>query len=179
MSKPICYVMVGLPASGKSTRVSDITRMDPDVFVYSTDNILERIAEQLGKTYDEVFEKHIKSAQTEADIWLADAMKHKLDIIWDQTNLTVKKRRSIIDRMVRAGYAVDCECFVKPETVEDVSEWNRRIHSREGKTIPEHIITNMVKTYVVPSVDEGFESVTYWNIYSELTGIDYGVIHNE
>lgn len=178
MSTPICTVMVGLPASGKSTRVSDMTRMDLDVFVYSTDNILERIAEQLGKTYNEVFEKHIKSAQQEADIWLANAMKHKLNIIWDQTNLSVKKRRSIVERMQRAGYAVDCECFVKPETVEDVSEWNRRLHSRTGKTIPEHIITNMVKTYVVPTVDEGFERVTYWNIYGELTGIDYDVFDN-
>lgn len=179
MSKPVCTVMVGLPASGKSTRVSDMIKVDPDVFVYSTDNILERTAEQLGKTYNDVFEKHIKSAQTEADIWLAEATKNKTDIIWDQTNLTVKKRCSIIDRMRRAGYAVDCECFVAPESVEDVAEWNRRLHNRPGKTIPEHIIANMVKTYVMPTVDEGFERINYWNIHSDIRGIDYGVINNE
>jgi predicted kinase len=172
--------MVGLPASGKSTRVSDMTTMDRDAFVYSTDNILERIAEQLGKTYNEVFEKHIKSAQTEADIWLAEAMKHGLNIIWDQTNLTVKKRRSIIDRMRRAGYAVECECFEKPETVKDIAEWNHRLHNRTGKTIPDHILANMARTFVLPTTAEGFDRVAYWNIYGELQGIDYnGLNKNE
>lgn len=179
MSSPVCKVMVGIPASGKSTRVSDIAIMDPDVFVYSTDNIIERIAEQLGKTYNEVFEKHIEGAQREADIWLAEAIKNRMNIVWDQTNLSVKKRRSIIQRMQKAGYAVDCECFVKPETVEDVAEWNRRLMGRPGKTIPAHIVKNMMNTYVVPTVEEGFECVNYWNIYGDIIGIDYRVMQNE
>lgn len=179
MSSPVCKVMVGLPAAGKSTRVRDIGIMDLDVFVYSTDNIIERIAEQLGKTYNEVFEKHINSAQREADIWLAEAIKNRMDIVWDQTNLSVKKRRSIIQRMQKAGYAVDCECFVKPETVEDIAEWNRRLKGRLGKTIPEHIVKNMMNTYVIPSVEEGFECVNYWTIYGNLIGVDYGEMQNE
>jgi len=183
MSKPICTVMVGLPASGKSTLVTSkeqlYEKIDLPLFVYSTDNILERTANQLGKTYNDVFEKHIKSAQTEADIGLAEAIKNGVDIVWDQTNLTVKKRRSIIDRMRRAGYAVDCECFAAPKLVDDVAEWNQRLHNRPGKTIPEHIIANMVKTYVVPTVDEGFECINYYNIYGDILGIDYGVINNE
>jgi predicted kinase len=146
---------------------------DPDLFVYSTDNILERIAEQLGKTYDEVFEKHIKSAQTESDIGLAEAIKNGLDIIWDQTNLTIKKRRRIIDRMRRAGYSVDCECFERPESVKDITEWNRRLHSRPGKTIPDHILANMARTFVAPIASEGFGRINYWNIYGELQGIEY------
>ena len=67
---PICTVMVGIPASGKSTRVAQMCEMDPDAYVYSTDAILERTATQLGKTYNDVFEQHIGNAKLEADIAL-------------------------------------------------------------------------------------------------------------
>lgn len=162
-----CYVMVGLPASGKSTFIKDMCAMDPDAFVYSTDNILERIASQLGKTYDDVFSKHISYAQTEADIWLDEAIKNDLNIIWDQTNLGVKKRRNIINRMNRKGYRVECIAFRMPQSVDDITEWNARLHSRKGKTIPENIIQNMVKTYIEPTLDEGFDDLTVMDIYGK------------
>jgi predicted kinase len=171
--------MVGLPASGKSTRVSDMIKVNPDVFVYSTDDYIEKYAKQNGWTYDEAFAEFIEPATKHMNEMLAVAIRSKQDIIWDQTNLTVKKRRSIIDRMRRAGYAVDCECFVAPELVDDVAKWNQRLHNRPGKTIPEYIIYNMVKTYIVPTVDEGFERINYWNIHGDIQGIDYGVINNE
>jgi len=169
-----CTVMVGLPAMGKSTRVAEMNTMDPDLFVYSTDAILERIAEQLGKTYDEVFEKHIKSAQAEADIWLDNAMKTKLDVVWDQTNLGVGKRKKIINRMRQAGYDVECECIVPPEPghFDDLKQWKQRLKDRPGKSIPDHVIVNMMKNYVEPSVDEGFHKVLYYNMHGALLGVD-------
>lgn len=121
MSHPICTVMVGLPGLGKSTIVNSERKfyehsvIDMDVFVYSTDDILERIAQQLGKTYNDVFEQHIKSATAEADIDLVYAIKERKDIIWDQTNLGVGKRKKIINRMKQAGYQVRCECIIPPE----------------------------------------------------------------
>lgn len=176
MQNLICTVMVGLPAMGKSTRVAALAAMNPDVFVYSTDAILERTAEQLGKTYDDVFEKHIKSATTEADIDLAEAIKNRLDIVWDQTNLGAKKRAKIINRMRKAGYEVECECIVPPESghLDDLKVWKRRLANRPGKTIPNHILSNMCETYTMPAVDEGFERVIFFNMHGALIAIDYG-----
>lgn len=160
--------MVGLPASGKSTFIVEMCKMDPDAFVYSTDNILERTAKQLGKTYDDVFEKHIKAAQTEADIWLAEAIKNGLNIIWDQTNLGVKKRRGIVQRMKKAGYKVNVISFDVPKTEIEILDWNLRLHNRKGKTIPENILQNMIRSYAEPSLDEGFDEITTFNIYGDL-----------
>jgi len=180
MSKPICNVMVGLPGLGKSTLVESeraiYKGIDFPVFVYSTDAILERIAAFLGKTYTEVFEKHIKSAQTEADIDLAEAIKNKTDIIWDQTNLTVKKRRSIIDRMKQAGYQVRCVCIMPPEPahISDQKDWKFRLENRPGKTIPQNILTNMTESYILPTLEEGFDMITFYNMHGALLGIDYG-----
>lgn len=170
-----CYVMVGLPGLGKSTEVEKMVKMDPDAYVYSTDNILEHTAEQLGKTYDEVFADHIKSAQTEADIWLADAMKNGQDIIWDQTNTGVKKRKRIIDKMKRAGYEVECICICPPEAghLSDLKDWKWRLQNRPGKTIPDHVMKSMFDSYVEPNTSEGFKKVTYYSMYGHLLGIDY------
>lgn len=166
---PTCFVMVGLPASGKSTYMQFLEHPDyGDTFTYSTDNILERIANQLGKNYDDVFEKHIKSAKTEADIFLAEAIKNRVDIYWDQTNLGIKKRRGIIDKMKRANYDIVALVFKKPEALEDIEEWNRRLKSRKGKTIPDNVIYNMVKSYVEPTLDEGFSQICFFNIYGEM-----------
>lgn len=180
MSEPICTVMVGLPGLGKSTLVDDqrkvYERIDMDLFVYSTDAILERIAAFLGKTYNDVFEKHIKSATAEADIDLAYAIKNRQDIIWDQTNLGVGKRRKIINRMRQVGYQVRCECILPPEAgwLDDQKTWARRLRNRPGKTIPNHILTNMIESFTVPSVDEGFDMITFYNMHGALLGIDYG-----
>jgi predicted ABC-type ATPase len=167
--------MVGLPAMGKSTRVRDMSTIDPDVFVYSTDNILERIAKFLGKTYDEVFEKHIKSATAEADIDLAYAIKERQDIIWDQTNLGVKKRAKIINRMRQAGYQVRCEYIVPPASdySGDKEDWAQRLANRPGKTIPQHILSNMIESFVMPTADEGFDMITFYDMHGALLGIDY------
>lgn len=174
MSKPICTVMVGLPAMGKSTLVEGMYKSD--TFIYSTDNILERIADQLGKTYDDVFEKHIKSATEEAGINLAYAIKEHRDIIWDQTNLGVKKRKNIINRMKKAGYQVRCDCIVPFEDDYDDNKevWAERLASRPGKTIPENVLYNMMDSYVRPTIEEGFDMITFYNMHGALLAIDYG-----
>jgi tRNA uridine 5-carbamoylmethylation protein Kti12 len=180
MSQPICEVMVGLPGLGKSTLVEFQRKVyegiDMDVFVYSTDDILERIAEHLGKTYNDVFEKHIKSAQAEADIALAQAIKEQQDIIWDQTNLGEGKRRKIINRMRQAGYQVRGHCILPPEAghISDLKDWKYRLSNRPGKTIPESVLTNMYESFTVPTVSEGFDMITFYNMHGALLGIDYG-----
>jgi heterogeneous nuclear ribonucleoprotein U len=161
--------MVGLPGLGKSTLVTFeellYEKIDLPLFIYSTDNILERIANQLGKTYNDVFEKHIKSATAEADIALAYAIKERQDIIWDQTNLGVGKRRKIINRMKQAGYQVRCVCILPPESDydSDKEDWVQRLANRPGKTIPQNILTNMIESFTVPTVAEGFDMITFYN----------------
>lgn len=175
MSEYICTVMVGLPGLGKSTLIEGMYK-DADTFIYSTDNILERIAKQLGKTYNDVFEKHIKSAQAEADIDLAQAIKERKDIIWDQTNLGVGKRKKIINRMKQAGYQVRGVCILPPESdyTNEKEDWVERLGNRPGKTIPEHILTNMIESFTLPTVSEGFDMITFYNMHGALLGIDYG-----
>lgn len=176
MSKPVCTVMVGLPAMGKSTRVAALATMDSDVFVYSTDNYIERCAKQNGWTYDQAFAEFIEPATKYMNEMLDIAMRSKQDIVWDQTNLGAKKRAKIINRMRQAGYDVECDCIVPPESDYDGSkeDWAQRLANRPGKTIPDNILHSMMDSFVMPKVEEGFERVIFFNMYGALIAIDYG-----
>lgn len=53
MTKPVCTVMVGLPAMGKSTRVTAFATMNPNVFVYSPKRLFAlNLANRLWRRFD-------------------------------------------------------------------------------------------------------------------------------
>ena len=180
MSKPICTVMVGLPGLGKTTLVDRdrkvYSNINLDLFVYSTDDYIEQQAKALNKTYNDVFEDYIGKATARMNALLDVAIKDNIDIIWDQTNLSVNKRRKIINRMKQAGYRVGCACVVPPEAgwLDDQKVWARRLANRPGKTIPQNILTNMIESFTVPTIEEGFDVIDIYNMHSILLSIDYG-----
>jgi predicted ABC-type ATPase len=165
MTKPVCIVMVGLPASGKSTRVQELLAVNPELFVYSTDNHIEQCAKQNGWTYDQAFAEFIESATKHMNEQIDIAIRSRQDVIWDQTNLSAKKRAKIINRMRNAGYRVECECILLPAGDSQWEDWQHRMASRPGKTIPDSVIESMMDSFVRPTVDEGFDTVRYYDMY--------------
>lgn len=159
----ILTVLVGLPGSGKSTSIPN----DFTGFVYSTDRFIEEAAKHFGITYNEAFFDNIKNATHSMDTLLSYAIKNKSDIIWDQTNMSAKKRRGILGR-IPASYKKICICRVPPRTAQEWSELDRRLASREGKTIPHHIIESMADSYVEPELDEGFDYIQILDMYGNV-----------
>jgi tRNA uridine 5-carbamoylmethylation protein Kti12 len=172
--------MVGLPGLGKSTianfGLGVYDRIEMPVFVYSTDHYIENIAKMRGLTYDDVFAETIKEATEMCNDGLDSAIADGLDIVWDQTNLGVGKRRKIINRMKQTGYQVRCICIVPPEEghFSDLKDWKYRLANRPGKTIPNEILSKMYKSFVMPTIEEGFDMITFYNMHGALLGVDYG-----
>lgn len=145
-------MLVGLPASGKSTFVKEWRLGEA---VVSSDDYIETEATAAGKTYDEFFSPEIyKEAENYMNVVFENAIKDKNSIIWDQTNLSVKKRMSVLKR-VPAEYTKIAVVFETPSS----EEWNRRLNSRPGKTIPKHVLDSMLTNFVYPSLDEGFDKI--------------------
>jgi predicted kinase len=168
MNKPVCTVMVGLPASGKSTRVRELVTMNPEAFVYSTDAEIERRCAFNGWTYDQGFAEFVDPATKYMNEQLEIAVRSKQDVIWDQTNLGAKKRAKIVNRMKNAGYRVECEYILFPQGDSQWEDWNWRHKSRVGKTIPSTVLESMMDSFVTPLTDEGFDAVYCFDMYGNL-----------
>lgn len=157
---PTLTVLVGLPGSGKSTSIPE----DFDGFIYSTDNYIEAEAASVGKTYNECFKDCIKDATSVMDISLKFSIEMQYDVIWDQTNVSSKKRIGILSRFPKT-YRKICICRVPPRNADQWAELDRRILSREGKMIPHHIIESMADSYVEPTLEEGFDEVHLYDMF--------------
>jgi predicted kinase len=152
---PTCYILIGLPGVGKSTWLQESQDFIPG-FV-SSDAIIENIARELGYTYDDIFSDIIKFA--DRVFW--DYVKHcgsvDGDFAVDRTNLSRKSRKKIMDAL--PGYEFVAVEFAKP----DETEWRRRLNSRKGKTIPEHVLRSMESSYQPATLEEGFKEVIQVN----------------
>ena len=154
----ICYILVGMPASGKSTWMRNQEWID-DTYVASTDDIIENIAAQYGLTYNEAFKDVVGFA--EKVMWRELEMSAKNgDLIYvDRTNRSAKSRKKYIDFLKPYGYTFKAIVFPTP----DETEWRRRLDSRPGKTIPKNALKSMRYSYEMPLPGEGFDEIVYEN----------------
>ena len=160
---PTCYLLVGLPGLGKSHYISKLD----NAFVYSTDTYIEQQAQALESSYTEIFDKYIDKAKTRMNALLDIAFLNRVDIVWDQTNLALKKRAKIVNRMKQERYNVNCIHIVEPTNYVDIAVWNTRLFERKDKYISHSVIKQMKSYYIPPSIEEGFDSLQLVNMYGE------------
>lgn len=151
-----CYILVGVPAAGKSTWTANQQFDWLKTVIVSTDNYIDRVAKEQGKTYSEVFKDEMPRAVDSMvdEVYAAIAAGH--DIVWDQTSVSVGTRSKKL-RMLPADYRAIAVVFATPER----EELKRRLASRPGKNIPEYAMRSMIKNFEVPTVDEGFDEVRF------------------
>jgi predicted kinase len=148
----ICYQMIGVPGSGKSTWIAnqDWAR---DCVVVSTDAYVERFAQRMGKAYSEVFDAVMPRAIRLMMRRVRWAHERNLDVIWDQTSTTANSRRRKFSALF--DYDHIAVVFKTPEW----AELKRRLDSRPGKTIPRKVVKGMIHGFEQPTEEEGFKEI--------------------
>jgi predicted kinase len=153
-------MLVGVPASGKSTWHRNKFGEYP-MPVASTDKIIEEVASSYGMTYNEGFKGLIQFAEIIMWRQITTCLMRGSNFIIDRTNLSVKSRKKFIDKLKLHHYEIECVVFPLPGTEKLPSEeWNRRLESRPGKSIPGHVLSSMIEYYEPPTEAEGFSKIT-------------------
>jgi predicted kinase len=154
MIKPIAYILVGIPASGKSTWAEKQEWIEECAYI-STDHHIEEYAKLVDKTYSEVFDDYMPTAINLMAADVLDAVKDGMDIVWDQTSTTVKSRRRKFKMLT--GYHMIAVVFRIP----DDNTISKRLLSRPGKNIPWDVVEKMKSQFVMPTEEEGFDEIWY------------------
>lgn len=148
------YMLIGVPAAGKSTWIANYPFDWTRTIVVSTDNYIEKIAREKGLTYNNVFQSVIGQATKNLEQDIKTAVEHDHDIVWDQTNTSAGARRKKL-AMIPKSYHKIAVVFPTP----NIKELQRRQANRPGKTIPSDIMINMIKTFQMPTAAEGFDEI--------------------
>lgn len=151
---PKLYVLIGVPASGKSTWVESQEWFHNCAYI-STDKHVEQYALSEGKTYSEIFNDYMPTAVKLMADDVNRAREEGRDIIWDQTSTTIISRKRKFDML--ADYYAIAIVFKCP----DADELIRRLSSRPGKTIPLDVVENMIKNFEIPTEEEGFNEIWF------------------
>lgn len=149
---PKCYQLIGVPGSGKSTWVDKQSWAFPCAKI-STDKWVEIYAKEVGLTYSKVFVDFMPNAIGLMAEEVVTAREMNRDIVWDQTNTTVARRAKKF-RML-PDYEHIAVVFKTPEH----KELMRRLMSRPGKEIPDHVVASMIASWEEPSLEEGFTEI--------------------
>lgn len=152
---PVLFMLVGLPATGKTTWVKrNLPHLNADVI--SSDDIIERIAEEKGISYNEAFESEIVQATNHMMESANLSISLNNNIIWDQTNLSRKSRSQ---KLAMFGSNYTKVAVVFDYSYIGLAELSLRLNSRPGKMISHSVLNRMRATFEMPSVSEGFDAV--------------------
>ena len=156
-------VMVGVPGSGKSTYIKQINK-DSKYTVISLDDRIEDLArenelfnEKGHIDYNKAFKIYLKDANRLHMYSIKDAFDNEKDIIWDQTNMSVKSRRKIFSNLPKCYTDISAVVF----SLTDV-EWKKRFHNRKqltGKSVPMEVVEQMFRNFEMPTKEEGFTKI--------------------
>lgn len=147
-----CYQLIGVPCAGKSTWIKN-QDWAKDCAIVSTDMWVDLEAERVGKTYSEIFDEYMPHAVKLMANHVELARDKDMDIIWDQTSVSVKSRKRKFNML--PNYEHIAVVFTTPDEV----ELSRRLASRPGKNIPDFVMRSMIDNFEMPTLEEGFAEI--------------------
>lgn len=165
------YILIGPPAVGKSTWIKK-TFGNNQPFVISRDEIVDIVAEEIGVTYNDMFnskEEKVKQANKRVDQIVSDSIKNAKhsgkDIVVDMTNLTLSRRMSnskaiegVEDRYKKVAVLFN---FNDKQLLFNTAKKRAALISASGKTktISMGVLSSMINSYQEIEPDEKFDEI--------------------
>lgn len=138
-------MLVGIPASGKSTYAEELTKKG--YHVHSSDKIREELFGDENEQKDkskvfEVLHKRIK-----------EDLQNGVSCVYDATNMNMRRRIAFLNEIKKYPCRKKCVLFAIP-----VEECKRRNESRERK-VPDSVFDKMLRQFQCPYYYEGWDEI--------------------
>ena len=161
-NKPILFIMVGLPGSGKSNLAERLRIEEGDDLyvapvIHSSDNLREELfgdANEQGNNQELFTELHKRIKRD---------LLNGIDVIYDATNIDKKKRVSFLQELKKIPCYRVCVAVMTPYY--QCVMWNRT----RDRRVPDKVIRKMYKKWAPPEYREGFDDIQFFYNYG---GVD-------
>lgn len=152
------FLMIGLPASGKSTLAEQIAKSE-DAEIVSSDNIRKELYgdENIQGDNNKVF----RILQER----IINGLKNNKNMIYDATNISYKTRMAFLQRLNKLE--VEKIAIMVATPYEDCLIRN----SQRERKVPEEVIKRMYNNFYVPQYFEGFDDIQI--IHNEILPIKW------
>lgn len=155
--KPKAYVLSGLPTAGKTDFSQKKLKENPDIIYLSIDNIMKELFSRGFEDYNMYYSKdNSEVAKNVLFERLKEAVKHKKDIIVDNTNLDPLVRNRNASIIPDKYYDKHSISFLIGE--KELRERNLK-RKAKGKYISETNLWSMAKKFELPTT-EHFHSIS-------------------
>lgn len=176
------YVLIGPPGVGKSTYIKNNSALK-DAVIVSRDNIVERVAEENGYTYTQLFgntpeiKELNKKINSELSSNIESASTGNKDVVIDMTNMNIKSRASVLGRFPKSKFM-----RIALDFMPDSSNYESLLKSNElrnielkkqgkDKDITRSVLQMMIDRYEPPTEEEGFDRITDIDVNPRLSKI--------
>lgn len=147
--RPVFVVLVGFPASGKSTWCKNVKELKEDVQVISRDRIIEDFAFENGITYGQAFfDIDQKAVDKIHNKEIDDALLLNKTIVMDKTHLTFRSRNQYSGKASSKYFKMSI-LFNVDENIR-----NSRNEQRKNKVISDDVLRRMEKQFDIKSIDD-------------------------
>ena len=157
MEKVRLIIMIGLPASGKSTYCEQ--QHKNGWVVNSSDAIREELygTEDIQSHNDVIFNTMLRRTFA--------ALGANTNCIYDATNLTSKRRINLIKQIRQKFPDVSIEAMVMATPYEECLKRN----AARSRVVPEKVIASMLKRFEMPCYDEDFDKIWVSGVNQEYS----------
>lgn len=147
MNNSKLWIMCGLSGSGKSTIAAKLAAENPNTIIISIDAIREELTgDYSNQEYDDevfrLFHDRIRKN-----------LENKYNVIADATNITIKSRRAILDKVNGLNIEKICYLIPKPFGQCKIDNLDREY------PVPEYVLDKQIRKFQIPFYEEGFDKI--------------------
>lgn len=166
MEKHNLIVMIGLPASGKSTKADEIDRYfeekgEGGATIYSSDALRKKL---FGNENDQEHNNAVFKVLYEELIY-GLAAGH---VVIDATNVTLKNRRRIFETIRQYRNKINVIAYVMTTPIENCIQRD----SERDRKVGEEVIRKFASSYQFPQLFEGFDQIIVDGYYPDVPKFD-------